>query len=73
MKPHKNNKHFQGLSNTSANRWGFGSFLDTEADFEVKGEVGSTLGDRRSPSAKDRGVAGEGSLKNTPIFGVLLS
>lgn len=49
MEPSKNNKHFQGFSkNKSADRWGLGSFLDTETDFEEQGEVGSTLRDRFS-------------------------
>lgn len=41
----KNNKHFQGFSKESADRWGLRSFLATETDFEERGEVGSTLGD----------------------------
>lgn len=52
MKLHKNNKHFQGFSKKkSAGRWGLCSFLGTETDLEEKGDVGSTLGERCSPSA----------------------
>ena len=40
MELYKNNKHFQGFSKESADRWGPTSFLDTEAGLEEKGECG---------------------------------
>lgn len=71
MEPYRNNKHFQGFSKKSADRWGLGSFLDTETDFEEQGEVGSTLGDSVLPLPGGKEPAGAVNSKHPGLVGAV--